>query len=305
MQHTHTPLLASVIIPTYNRSNILAYTLDSLARQTLDKASFEVIVVDDGSADDTRAVVDQYKDAFPLRYFYQEDQGNRTAMARNTGIRHAASDLCIFVDAGMLLHTGCLAEHLNLHRARPDKIAIIGYAYCFEEYNENDKVLTSLINTGRPDETIAGFEAAGRYLDLREACYRRYRDNLEDLPAPWVFFWTCNVSVPTDSLRRVGLFDENFDQTWGFEDVELAYRLMMDGVKIVLNRSAKAIHYPHGKEDAAFKAYSQERNAAYFHHKHNSWQSKRYLSSSCLQFNDDLLAIMAAQGEPQVQQVPG
>lgn len=279
---------ASVIIPTYNRATILNHTLQSLTQQSVDPSEFEVIVVDDGSADQTYSIVRSYEKQLQITYLYQEDLGNRTGEARNRGISQAKGNLCIFVDAGMLLSSRCLEEHIRIHRTE-ERLAVIGYAYGFEEFNELDQSLVMLANTLSPDATIAQLGDNSRFFDMREANYRRHCDRLEDLPAPWVYFWTCNVSVKRRDLIKVGLFDLNFDLTWGFEDIELAYRLHQDGVKIALHRPAAAIHYPHLKESTAFKDYCQQRNAQYFHQKHRSRQTALYLRSSALEFNDFLI----------------
>lgn len=67
----------SVVIPTYNRENLLPETIESVLAQTY--RDFEIIVIDDGSTDNTREVIS----AFPIRYFYQENQG--AAAAQNKG----------------------------------------------------------------------------------------------------------------------------------------------------------------------------------------------------------------------------
>ena len=99
-------LRCTVIVPTYNRRRLLELTLDSLAGQDLPRDRFEVLVVDDGSSDDTADVVREFEDRLDLRYFYQPDEGYRVARARNVGIRHARGEICVFVDSGVLLHSG-------------------------------------------------------------------------------------------------------------------------------------------------------------------------------------------------------
>jgi len=86
----------------------------------------------------------------------------------------------------------------------------------------------------------------GRWLDIREEFYDKYGDDFGDLPAPWLMFWTCNVSAPLEQVRAVGGFDEAY-RSWGVEDVDLSYRLHHAGVRFVLNRDACAIHVPHPK----------------------------------------------------------
>jgi glycosyltransferase involved in cell wall biosynthesis len=64
----------TVIVPTYNRSELMRRTLDSLVAQDLLGDRFEVIVVDDGSSDGTAAMVEGYHDRLRLSYFFQDDE---------------------------------------------------------------------------------------------------------------------------------------------------------------------------------------------------------------------------------------
>jgi glycosyltransferase involved in cell wall biosynthesis len=82
----------SVVIPTYNRRMLLERALASVLAQT--RRDFEIIVVDDGSTDDTKAMVQAHAGA---RYFFQANAG--PAKARNTGIRAARGDLIAFLDS--------------------------------------------------------------------------------------------------------------------------------------------------------------------------------------------------------------
>jgi len=84
----------SVVIPTFNYAKFLANTVDSVLRQTF--RNFELIVVDDGSVDETRAVMESFHDE-RVRYVYQENSG--LSAARNTGIHHARFDYIAFLDA--------------------------------------------------------------------------------------------------------------------------------------------------------------------------------------------------------------
>ena len=87
----------SVVLPTRNRSALLARTLESLQGQTLDAAEFEVIVVDNGSTDDTRAVVERIASSQPnVRYAHEAEPGLHNA--RHAGIEAARSELLLFGD---------------------------------------------------------------------------------------------------------------------------------------------------------------------------------------------------------------
>jgi glycosyltransferase involved in cell wall biosynthesis len=240
----------SVVIPTYNRAELLRRTLDSLSRQDLPGAAFEVLVVDDGSSDGTAQLVEGYRDRLDLRYFFQPDEGWRVAQARNVGIAHATGEVCVFVDSGVLLHSGCLRAHVRSHRQASGPVAVLGYVYGWgREGSEAEEMIRSL-DFDDPDASIELMRQTGRWADVREPFYARHADDFDRLPAPWIVYWTCNVSARTDRLRSVGGFDEQI-RSWGGEDIDLGYRLFLDGVRFTLNRSASSIHYPHGSNLAA------------------------------------------------------
>ena len=254
-------LACSVIIPTYNRSKLLGYTLAALARQTLPPERFEVIVVDDGSSDDSRVVAEAYQDVINVRYVYQEDLGFRVAKARNEGILRASAEICVFIDSGVLLHTGSLRAHLLSHE-RDERAVVCGYVYGFNQDNEDAERISRMVSVDDADASIAAFEASKQFVDVRERFYRKYGDHFGYLPAPWVVFWTCNVSVRRSPVMRVGMFDERY-VSWGVEDIDLGYRLYHSGCHFMLNRAASALHYPHEKSFSA-NAVISSNNYVYF-----------------------------------------
>jgi glycosyltransferase involved in cell wall biosynthesis len=264
--HVGQNLRCSVVIPTFNRRLLLRQSLLSLARQDIGRDSFEVLVVDDGSSDGTEDEVRAFDGELNIRYFYQPDEGYRVARARNVGIRNAEAPVCVFVDSGVVLRSDALGVHVARHQSAPGPVAIVGYVYGFNENNEDAAEIESEIRLDAIDSTIDDFEARGRFLDFREIFYARHGDEIGDLAAPWVVFWTCHVSAPTASLKAAGLFDEAF-QCWGGEDVELAYRLHLEGVRFELSREARSIHLPHPK-NAAVNSELAARNYPYFAAKH-------------------------------------
>jgi GT2 family glycosyltransferase len=87
------PGLVSIIIPTYNRAGLIRLAIDSALAQTYGR--IEIIVVDDGSKDNTREVVESYGD--PVRYVYKQNGG--VAAARNLGFRHARGEFIALLDS--------------------------------------------------------------------------------------------------------------------------------------------------------------------------------------------------------------
>jgi len=104
----------SVIIPTWNRSGYLARALESVYAQSL--LPYEVIVVDDGSTDDTREIIAQHFSK--VRYLYQENRG--VSSARNTGIRAAGGDWIALLDSDDCWLVNKLEHQQQLLRANPD-----------------------------------------------------------------------------------------------------------------------------------------------------------------------------------------
>lgn len=281
---------ASLIIPTYNRAELLGYTLESVLKQDVPKSTVEVIVVDDGSSDDTFKVAQEYSNALNMHYIYQPDKGYRVATARNLGIRLAKGEILIFVDSGLILANQFLSSHLAVHQASAAPLAVIGYVYCFDH---TEALQCDKIDPYKPQKTIDYFKSQQTQLDIREECYCKCNDRLALLPAPWVLFWGGNISVRKDVVLAVGGFDENFDYTWGTEDVEFGYRLHQRQIEFVLNREAEAIHYPHERYlDERF--LKELKNKIYFHEKHNSMETKIFIESTGLTLNEDILKYKSA-----------
>ncbi len=103
----------SVIIPTFNRYEVLKRALTSVFTQT--HSPFEVIVIDDGSTDKTQ----QIQQDFPnIKYFYQENAG--VSSARNLGIEKSTQDWMAFLDSDDEWHEDKLKEQVLFHKVNPD-----------------------------------------------------------------------------------------------------------------------------------------------------------------------------------------
>ncbi len=104
-------LTTALIITTYNRPDALEAVLTSVLHQRV--LPNEVIVADDGSKDDTKAVIERLQAQFPvpLKHAWQEDDGFRLAESRNRAIAMSESDYIIIVDGDMVLHPKFIADH--------------------------------------------------------------------------------------------------------------------------------------------------------------------------------------------------
>lgn len=241
-------LKCSVIISTYNRRELLRRTLDSLARQSLPRAEFEVYVCDDGSSDGTAELVAGYADRIDVHHLFQEDRGARVSAARNMGITAARAQVCVFLDDGVVAGSDCLREHVAAHEAADGPLALVGYVWAYTPRHdvtaEDAARMTEILDRSDADELIAWLRADGRLPDFREEYYAKYGDDFGGEPAPWSIYWTCNVSAPTSLIREVGMFDTAF-RGWGGEDCDLGYRLHRAGAYFALCRGAASVHLPH------------------------------------------------------------
>jgi len=122
----------SIIIPTYNRSKLLTETVDSVLNQSL--SDLEVLIVDDGSTDETRSVVKQIRDK-RVRYFYKENKG--IGSARNLGLLHCCGEYVSFLDDDDLWPENYLATMVSNLERKPE----YGAAYSlFKNFYPDGKI---------------------------------------------------------------------------------------------------------------------------------------------------------------------
>jgi glycosyltransferase involved in cell wall biosynthesis len=233
---------ASVVIPTYNRSDKLSKTLETMTEQDIDPSMFEVIIADDGSSDDTVDVMKSFAGRLRLKYYFQADEGFRAGAARNGGARLAAAPILIFLDSGTLAGPGLVSSHLAVHAASEERRAVIGYCYGYDAFREELWVPEGF-DTLRPTEILRRYHENALFADIREIDYARFGSDPMKWPLPWLFFFTMNCSMPVDDFRAAGGFDEMF-RSWGVEDIELGYRLYNNGSTMILSRDAWTIEVP-------------------------------------------------------------
>ena len=234
----------SVVIPTFRRSETLFPVLDALASQT-DPPEFEVVVVDDGSGDETPARLSAYRPPYRFRFFSQENGG--PASARNRGVREARGSIVLFLGDDTVPEPPLLSIHARTHQEkRPDPVAVLGY-------------------TTWP----IGLKVSPFLHHINEYGLQFGYGLIRDPEAvPFNFFYTSNVSLPRDLLLEVGLFDTSFPHA-AWEDIEVAYRLMQRGMRMLYRPSAVARHH-HDITFASFRRRQEKAGeaAAIFYRKH-------------------------------------
>jgi glycosyltransferase involved in cell wall biosynthesis len=240
------PPRISVVVPTYNRSQLLERTLLQLTRQTLPLDEFEVIVADDGSSDDTRRVVDSFADRLRIGYHFQEDLGFRAGTARNAGARLATAPVLCFLDTGAIPAAGFLHHHLAEHEAADRPAIVVGYAYGYDP--EHPVHALDRMRRMSPEEIVAELHDDPGFRDIRHVHFDECGFDLHRRSLPWNLLFTINCSLLASDFHAVGGFNEDLTG-WGGEDLELGYLLHRHGLRFRISRAAWVIESPHARPD--------------------------------------------------------
>lgn len=183
--------LVSVVIPAYNVGKHIAEAIDSVVAQ--DYPQLELIVVDDGSQDDTAEVV---ASRYPQATLIRKANGG-AASARNAGIRAASGEFIAFLDADDIWLPGKLAAQVAHFRAHPDvgmNCTDFGRWACDEQGVFPDPLSAIPDQTGIPADAIDRDHSGWIY-------HKLLLDN---------FVWTTTVMMRRSLVDRVGLYDEGF-----------------------------------------------------------------------------------------------
>lgn len=210
----------SVVIPTYNRSKSLLRTLNSLICQTVLPNQYEILVIDDGSTDDTRKIIADFQLSYPnynIRYFYQTNHGS--ASAKNLGIKKSLGETIFFTDDDCIVPKNWMETLLAGYRRYPNAVGVGGWH--IPPGNEN-----------------RFFQKTAYKIDLLfNSSYAKEEKLIEN-------FTSCvalipNVSYKKDILEKIGGFDKKIS---ALGSVELKYRVMVKEKKHILSMPIAVVH---------------------------------------------------------------
>lgn len=198
----------SIVIPTWNSWKTLKHCLKALSSQTYPCSLFEVIVVNDGSADETGTSLGKLKFPFSLTYLWQKNKGR--ASARNLGVKYAKGEYILFLDADIIPTPTLIDQHISRYKSKR-KIYVQG------------KVIP------HPKASILG-----------KYCTIQMNAGIKVHPLTW------NLSIKKKDLYSVGLFNEKEFQEYGYEDFDLGIRLQKINVSLFYAKQATAYHHSTG-----------------------------------------------------------
>lgn len=211
----------SLVVPTYNRGEILKDFLLAVEDQTYPARKVEVVIVDDGSTDQTKDVVRERirNGKVKIIFILQEHKG--PAVARNLGVKKAKGEIILFLGDDILPTQKLLSEHVSWHKKfSQENIAVLGYVTWSPKLE-----ITPLMKW---------LEESGTQFAYRDLQGKKETD--------YTHLYASNVSFKNNFLLKNGLFDQDFPFA-AYEDLELGYRLKRKGLKILYNRNAIAYHY--------------------------------------------------------------
>lgn len=195
----------SIVIATFNRGNVLNNNLATFVKQNYPPKDFELIVVDDGSTDETKSNIEALKAEFPknnIIYLCQDNRG--PAVARNSGVDKAKGKIIALSDDDCRADNDWLSQINNSYLENPSIIGVGGVTL-----SNKDKItpFTSQIENSHPQS-----------------------------------FLTCNVSYKKDIFQKIGGFAKVFPFPSN-EDSDLAWRMEKEG-EIIHNPKMKIVHPP-------------------------------------------------------------
>jgi len=243
-----------VVLSTYNWPRALELSLLSLTVQT--HRDFGVIIADDGSAGETREVVERFRSRapFPVTHVWQEDRGFRKSRILNEAVRRSVADQLVFSDGDCLFGPDTLEQHAQAYQ--PGGFAMGGYVRLDPEYSSGvmpDHVLAASFQEQMGPERRRQLRRIHWKNRLHVLVRTRRRPKMMGL----------NFSVDREAILALNGFDENY-VGWGQEDSDLRNRLMLAGfTPTCLWHKAWVYHLHHAPNPE--KRY--RRNLAYYRRK--------------------------------------
>lgn len=253
----------SIVVITHDKSPWLRGVLRTLEALDFPRDDFEVIVVDDGSSDDTAAFLDRYDPPYRLRPHHRP-QGGRAA-ARNTGCAMAEGEWIVTLDDDCLMPADALGEIWRATREHPrsiflmsiDHVAVEHVPAVLERIEAGERDLFAELEDLAPDDSEYALEELFR---------RMLRTDMARYAVPWSAAQGSSAAFPAAMFREIGGYDEGFVK-YGMEDFEFALRAQHAGYGFVALPDVRYFHLDHGHAERALFKESTD-SVRYFYRKY-------------------------------------
>jgi len=236
---------AAVLVSTYNRPRALDLVLQGLKNQSC--APSQVIVADDGSTEETRRVIEQWRSqGLPLEHCWQEDRGYRKTRVMNEALTKVRAELCIFLDGDCIPFSNFVENHWRM--AEPGRISAGPRILASQKFTqqlelEADIELPSGWSSWISRRLKGDVNRINQMLYIPDGSWRNMQ------PRNWKLVRGCNFSAPLKDVLAVDGFEESL-KGWGPDDSDLAVRLINYGSRVKnLRFAAPVLHLWHKPED--------------------------------------------------------
>lgn len=194
--------LVSVIIPTYNNAKFINEAINSVLKQTY--KNFEIIVVDDGSTDNTKRILESYIKGNEIKYIYQENKG--TSSAKNAGIKNSRGEYIKFLDSDDLLLPECLKLQIDFLERNKNFDIVYSNFYYFDNTGQKFVFANHLKNADkiRPTGDLLPYLLYGNFIAINTLLFKK------------------------EVMDKVGFFNEELSH---HEDLEYLLRIAIKKIK--------------------------------------------------------------------------
>ena len=247
----------ALVVTTYRKPQHLRWTLTSIELQEGVENQFEVVIADDGSKDETAALVEDFANRvdFPVKFVTHPHRRYQVARCRNEGVSASSAPYLLLLDGDCVLPPDHVRTHLALRRPG---VTMVGD--CCRLSRETSAEISE--QTIRSGEYLALADRSSLRQVARKARKARFYGWIRHPSKPRLI--GNNVGVWRQDYERVNGFDENF-QGWGCEDDDFGMRLRRSGVKIqsILHHT-HTYHVWHPVDPTVPKQWKEGGNVKYF-----------------------------------------
>lgn len=220
-----------LLITTFNRGHLLKNSLERLTYVTLPT---EVLVVDDGSSDNTEEICKSFENRLPIRYIYNHNPDwSICSMARNIGIKNTDCDIVITCEPEILFITDNVKEMLTLHYQNPNQVISVGTIY---HQGKDGIIHQDTIDRGWLDMNMIN-DSGHNTNPTNSKGYAKIQNWVAPFCALYRREWLMNING----------WNEELQGAWGFDDTLLLTRLRIKGIGQYTVKELEAVHQWHEK----------------------------------------------------------
>lgn len=252
----------TVIIPYYRDIEVLSKSLCGLSQQTYPRERFDVLIGDE-SEEGVRDLVTSFQPYMSIRSIRQEHKGFRISTLLNKLVQSARNEIIVQLDFDMIP----LPTHLERHMrwfCSSARVATIGPRRFIDASGISPDDLMGDIRLLKECPDIRSTSnTGGGTMDKRLTEFQYFKRH----PFPGNCFHGCNVAYRKEDAVSVGLYDEDFNLSFGYEDLEFGCRLSKSGVFLVHEPGAMAFHQENTVVSEVDKARGRDKNRVLLYQK--------------------------------------